>query len=243
MNIVEPDLSVVNEHTQEIWGCEVKLPSESEKEPFVNWLFKLEQKMKVLGLEEDIFVVLVTGCDTSNGHAFLQGRKAVTRISTSNYPSPKSIEVFVTHEVLHAVHYQNVPAYCFETAEEKNHTGRQLITEGLATYATQTLLEIPESDALWGGYLPTEEIHSLMKRYEKHLSKTVENILRDWNKTDTTYFYAKDVSDVDSYRSGYFLGRLIIERIARQHAYSLQDILKLDRNTLDEQVIDELARI
>lgn len=240
MNIIEPDLATINAHTQDIWGCSVELPTESEKEPFVDWVSKLNDKLKASNLDADISIVLVTGCDTSNGHAFLQNRRGIAWISTSEYSSQKSIEVFVTHEVIHAIHYQNVPEYCFEKKEEKNHTGRQLITEGVATYATQVLLDVSESNALWVDYLPVNELDVLMKRYEENLSVTAEHIARDWDKTDTAYFYANDPSDVDSYRSGYYLGRLVIESVAKRCNYSLRDLLELDRNTLDGEIIREI---
>ena len=242
MKIQELDLEKINAHTRDIWGCIVGSP-QSLSADFVNWIPSLAAKLEKDDISHDVSVVFVSGCSTSNGHAFLEDGHGIAWISVSNYPTKKTIEVFMTHEIIHAIHYQQVPEYCFNTRSEKNHVGRQVVTEGVATYITQVLLGIDSGQSLWADYLNETDVGLLMERYDDAVSQTAGNILRDWDRDDTEYFYSSNPSNVDSYRSGYYIGRLAVERVVAKYGYALSQLLTLERGLLDIQVKEEIERL
>jgi hypothetical protein len=82
----------------------------------------LENRFLSKGLVLDKLVtVLFVGRGTSNGHAFPFGEKWVVWLPVESYPSSFTIDVFASHEIGHALHYQKRPEFFFDTEEEKTN--------------------------------------------------------------------------------------------------------------------------
>lgn len=243
LNIIEDEAKQLGEHCQEIWNCSVNAATDSDFLRFQKWLTELDEILVKAGVEATVDIAIVDGCQSSNGHALLLNGQPTAWVSVSNYPSDETIKVFGTHEVIHALHYGYVSEYHFESKSEKDHVGRQLATEGLATFVTEKLLNLSESEALWSDYLTPNDLKLLMDEYRKHQSESATNILRDWDKTDSLYFYANDRSDVDKYRSGYFIGRSVIARIAEQDEIGIYELLTMPRSVLDAKAKDVLKKM
>jgi uncharacterized protein YjaZ len=188
-------------------------------------------------------VLLATGCASSNGHAYLEGGRGVAWISASAYPSDETVRIFATHELLHAVHYAASPSFCFSTVEEKNHVGRQLIVEGMATYLTKEVLGVSDAEALWADYLSAEERDDVMRRYEEGMAESAASILVEWDVSGSEYFFANEPGDIDRYRSGYFIGLHVIRAIAERYAHAPSSLLLLSRERIEMLAKEELAAI
>ncbi len=230
-------------HVQDVWNCTLERAQDNKTKPFIVLCEKLDRLFDKNYINSNISVALVDGCNTSNGHAMVVNGKSIAWISVSNYQSEKSIKVFTTHEIIHAIHYKNVPEYYFFNCDQKNHVGRQLVTEGIATFLTQKLLNISNTEALWADYLSVNEIEDVMKRYENSTQEIANSILKDWDNTESLYFYASNFEKVNQYRSGYYLGRLLIENLAMKYEWSLNDVLTISREDMDRFFIKELKDI
>jgi uncharacterized protein YjaZ len=236
-------LNAIQQHTEQIWMCSSRPANTSSAQSFLSWLNELQSMLEASNLDtSNILCAIMDKCSTSNGHAFLWKEKAVVWFSASNYPTPKTIEVFATHEVIHAIHYLSNPDFCFNSAKEKNHVGRQLVTEGVATYITQQLLQLTDSEALWADYLVASDLEVLMKEYDAGKNTTASRILTAWDADDQAFFTALNRENIDEYRSGYFIGRLIVEKIMKEQGFTIQELLMLPRPTFEEQA-KEILRI
>jgi uncharacterized protein YjaZ len=242
LKLKDPDLELLSSHTSQIWGCAVQAADPVKQQSFIAWFAELDKLLVDAGIQQILNVMIVDGCSTSNGHALLLEGNPTAWISASNYPTLDTIRVFGTHEIIHALHYAYTPAYYFQTQTEKNLVGRQLVTEGLATYATQELLHLSASEALWSDYLSVAERDEIMARYLAHQTQSIGRILHDWDRSDATYFYSSNRQDVDTYRSGYYIGRLAIENIAHEQSLSILDLLTTARADLDPLIHDWLEK-
>lgn len=243
LNVLENNIEAISTHTSKVWMCEVKTAGENQLKSFIEWFNELDKLLVNAGIKKIIDVAISDGCKTSNGHALLLAGRPTAWVSVSNYPSKNSIRVFATHEVIHAVHYGYIPDYYFDDKKGKNHVGRQLVTEGVATYVTQKLLNISESEALWSDYLDQSELDQIMKRYQEQESQSASNLLEDWDMHDSQYFYSADKSDVDTFRSGYYIGRKIIEDIVRENDLSIPELLTMERQELDDLAVQQLKAL
>jgi hypothetical protein len=232
---------VVAKHVTEIWECTLHAPDDEEFKKFSPVLAGIQDLLGKEELDIDLLQVIVgTGCQTSNGHALLNGLAPIVWLSLSNYPSLASAKIFFLHEILHGLHYHQSPDYFFKNQEEKNHVGRQLVTEGLVTYATQQLYSCSDEESLWADYLPTEERGTLMEHYVAKQVASVKHILTDWERSDRQYFYASDLSDVDSYRSGYYVGLKVFQELNTERKLGLKELLQMPRAELDGLVVNQL---
>lgn len=226
-------------HVSDIWQATLKSPTEQELQMFGPVLAETENLLQDWAFDtSSVRVVLGTGCETSNGHALLDGRSPVVWISLSNYPTVQTARVFFLHELLHGLHYEKVSEYAFQSREQKNHVGRQLVTEGLATYLTHKIFECTEAEALWADYLPEDQLRLVMTRYLDNYSASLHNIHLDWESTDKAYFYANDSNDVDTYRSGYYVGLKIFQMIERDLQIKPTDLISMPREELDKIVFN-----
>lgn len=243
LRIIPGDLELLSVHTSQIWGCAVQAADSVKQQPFITWFAELDKLLVNAGVQQTVDVMIVDGCATSNGHALLLEGNPTAWISASNYPTSETIRVFATHEIIHALHYAYTPAYYFQTQSEKNLVGRQLVTEGLATYLTQQLLHISPAEALWSDYLSLAERDQIMTRYFAHQTESIRKILHDRDRSDTAYFYSSNKQDVDTYRSGYYIGLLAIETVAREQHLKILDLLSTPRVDLDRWVYDFLNNL
>lgn len=179
----------------------------------------------------DIQVILFVGHGTSNGHAFPAMGKWFVWLPVETYHSPQAVEVFVSHEMAHALHYQQQPGFFFRDEREKNLVFRQLITEGIATLTSQEILEVSPLQALWADYLPLERIqrwYETCVEREKELLSFVKNHLDSSDERNRLFSFSAS-EDILENRGGYYAGLVLIEHYAKQHRLSLRDLFGISK--------------
>lgn len=190
----------------------------------------------------DLEVVLFVGHGFSNGHAFQSDRCFVVWIPIEAYPSKLSVEVFVPHEIIHALHYQKVPAFYFHTKKEKNQVSRLIITEGIATFVSMTVMNFDAKTALWADYLDREQVKLWFQECQAQESLMNRYVLDNFYRQDEELFtLAGKIDDVLRFRGGYFVGLRLVERILEAEQLNLSNILSLSREKF-EQVALEILR-
>ena len=206
----------------------------------------IEQCFAKNGLSVDtITIALFVGRNASNGHAFEHEARFVVWIPVETYSSAPDVDVFVSHEIAHALHYQYEPAFYFTNSAEKNQMLRQLVTEGVATLVSKVVMGIDEVGALWADYLPRDKAqawYEQCKLREKELSQFVLTHLEDSDEENSLFWFS-DSEDIFRNRAGYYLGCLLAERICKKREYSLRDLLSISRTEFHKMVIEELTAL
>ncbi len=204
----------------------------------------IESKLNDFGFDTaDIEIILFVGQNCTNGHAFDKDGKFFVWLPVEAYESIKDIDIFVTHEIIHALHYTKNPNFYFNTKEEKINMGRQIITEGLATYLTSKVLNISDEKALWADFLSKDELEKWFNECEKEKYELYDLVLKNFNlsKEDIQIFWANDPSDIYKYRSGYFVGLELIKEFVKKENISDKEILGIDRKIFEEKIIKILS--
>ncbi|MEE9443028.1 MAG: DUF2268 domain-containing putative Zn-dependent protease [candidate division Zixibacteria bacterium] len=211
------------------------------------WVTRLIEKLKIILNENNIddsaidFIYFI-GAGTTNGHAFRSKDKWLVWLPLETYSSEKLVEVFVTHELIHALHYNNSPSFYFNSKNEMLQISRQLITEGLATYLTREFLGISNLEALWADYLSDDDA---LRWWEKCIAEE-RNLYRlisqYYYKSDhkLEIFYASNPDNIYQFRSGYFAGLRLVERYAMENGLSAEDILELIRARFEKDIANLL---
>lgn len=188
----------------------------------------------MLGLDLDnITMILFVGKKRSNGHAFRHNNEAYVWIPVELYSSELCIDVFITHEILHAIHYKNVPDFFFSNKVEKNNVFRQTITEGIATYLTMISMNFDEGTSLWADYVTTNFKNDWLKKCIDNETLLYEYTLQNWNKQNISFFAVDDEKNIYKYRAGYFVGLRVIEQIHKNHNYNFKEIMNLKRDRFE----------
>lgn len=188
-------------------------------------------------------VILFVGHGTTNGHAMRDNGRVVIWIPVETYEDPLYTDVFLTHEIAHALHYFRAPAFYFETPEEKDRMSRMLITEGLATYLTSVVLGCTEAEALWAQYLVTEPLTAWMTQAEERFREVCLFLLQNFDRSFTNHglFCLLDTSDVFRSRAGYFVGLRVVQAIARSQGLEPSSLLGFERSEFEQLTREYLA--
>ncbi len=198
----------------------------------------IEKRFHETGLPLDcITVALMVGQGTSNGHALLMEHSVLVWLALESYASKKQMDVFFAHEIGHGLHYLANPDFFFNSREEKNHIGRQIITEGIATYITEQVMHFLPEDALWADYVESADKKKWVDSCTRKMPRLLTFVRTHWRDTDGSaldLFYANDPMNIFKYRAGYFLGRQIIHSFVRMNTISLKDLLRVPRQLLEE---------
>jgi hypothetical protein len=188
-------------------------------------------------------IVLFVGAHTSNGHAFHDGHDFVVWLPVETYTSDILARVFVSHEIFHALHYRSTPEFYFFDEETKNHLGRQVITEGLATFLTSAILSVSDAQALWGDYLSQEDLEWWFDECRKDVTDLSTYCRLHFDACDPkcNLFRIADGCDVRKCRGGYYLGLIVIRKVATKFGLNARALLEMKRHKFEQLVIDELA--
>lgn len=191
---------------------------------------------------KELKVVLFVGDGFTNGHAFKDKDKLVVWIPVETYSNNTDIQIFVTHELLHGIHYLKVPEFYFTTDEEKRRLSRQLITEGLASYGTQRLTGVSEETALWGDYLTGKKLTNWMNSCEKEFDNLKKFAKENYDSTENgqALFWAADENDIYKYRAGYYLGMKLLQQLDNSEKLGLNGLLSFPRFDLEAAVYELL---
>jgi uncharacterized protein YjaZ len=199
----------------------------------------IEEKLNDFGFDiSDVEIILFVGQNCTNGHAFEKDGKFVVWLPVEAYESSEDVDIFVTHEIIHALHYSVNPNFYFKTKEEKKNVGRQIITEGLATYLTSKVLNISDEKALWADFLNKDELKKWFDSCEEKRYDLYDFVLKNFNSSseDIQIFWANDPTDVYKYRAGYFVGLELIKEFVKKENVSDIDILKIDRESFEDKI-------
>jgi hypothetical protein len=180
--------------------------------------------------------LLMVGQGTANGHAFIDGDRAIAWFALECFEHPFEARVFVMHELVHAIHYYLNPESYFTTPAEHRRVSRQLITEGIATYITQRLYRLSDADALWGGSLDGEAYAVWLQECTTREHEIAALLLETFDGSDpeVMLFYAADPSDVLRYRAGYYVGLELIRRFVDESALTPAELLQLPMAALEQ---------
>lgn len=196
----------------------------------------IEKRLSLAGFEvKNMDIVLFVGQGTSNGHAFKDNGKFMVWLPVEGYETKLQAEIFITHEIIHAFHYTHSPDFYFTNVAEKRSVGRQLITEGLATYLSMKILKIDEGAALWADYIPKNETKIWLQKCRRKEQELYKFILKNFSSGNPKLglFYAYDPADINNYRAGYYVGLKLIEAVARDMKFSNKELLKIPRKKFE----------
>lgn len=205
----------------------------------------LLERFEYNGLKStDIDVIIFVGHGTSNGHAFPFMGRWIVWLPVETYHSPQAIEVFVSHEMAHALHYQQQPDFYFRDKRYKNQVFRQLVTEGIATLSSKEILGVSNEQALWADYLPFERVqqwYAACVEREEELFRVVADKLQS-NDEQNRLFSFSETDDVLENRAGYYAGLVLIEHYAKQHSLTLRDLFAISKEEF-WQIIQSLLKV
>jgi hypothetical protein len=197
----------------------------------------LENRFLSKGLVLDQLVtVLFVGRGTSNGHAFPFGEKWVVWLPVESYPSSFTIDVFASHEIGHALHYQKRPEFFFDTEEEKTNVFRQVVTEGIATLTSKYVLEISDQQALWADYLPPEQCDRWYRQCLLREAEILQTVAEKLEISDNGLFSFTGDQNVLQNRAGYYAALKLIHRILHENKLSLPELLKIEKQTFFKMI-------
>ena len=196
---------------------------------------------------DHVKVALFVGKGTSNGHAFWdeERRAYVVWLPVEAYTTFLQVDVFVTHEILHALQYAHQPELYFTNERQMKRVGRQVVTEGFATYGTMQVLGCDERTALWADYVPPAFAHAWYGQCRRREGELMARILREWNASpqDNPWFTMWDETDVSRYRGGYYVGLRVFQELVRRHQADLPTMLAWAANALETRALEIVAQL
>jgi len=189
----------------------------------------------------ELEIILMVGQKHTNGHSAKIKNKFVVFIPIEEYESKAQILTFIPHEIVHGLHYKTNPSFYFNNVEEKEHLGRLLITEGLATYVSMKVMKLKKEESLWAGYKSNEEISNWLKIYQKNREYLRKIALGNFDShKNSLMFYTAEKGAVGKDREGYLLGLEIVEDIVKDTNASIDKLLSLGRGEFEDMVKSKL---
>jgi len=199
-------------------------------------LSSIENRFKKHGLDtEALRVVLFVGKNTTNGHAALLDEEWWVWLPVEAYASEFQVNTFVTHEILHGLHYQRHPKLFFRTRKQKYLLSRQVITEGLATFGSMTVLGVDRQQALWADYLSDMEYITWWKEYKNQRRKIANYILQNWNTDSKGLFEANNPKDIFNFRAGYAFALEVIEAFSKK-TKNFDDLFEMSPSLIESWI-------
>ncbi len=192
-----------------------------------------------------IRIVYFIGVGTTNGHAFRMKDEFYVWIPLEAYTSKKLVEVFVTHELAHALHYQSSPSFYFESPHDKIRLSRLLITEGLATYLTRELMGLSDLEALWADYLNAAAARAWWDECKSREPQLFVKIADTYFKSDPgqELFHANDRSDAFKFRAGYYAGLKLVGQYAKIHGLTIAELLEQKRDRFERGILSLMQEL
>ena len=189
--------------------------------------------------------ILMVGKGTSNGHAWFDDQNWVVWFPVETYTTALRRDVFILHEIAHALHYEAVNDFYFETMTAKEDLMRLLITEGLATYVSMKAGGFDELTALWADYLTEEEARGWYDQCRQQYPRLCDRLLRGLSDHENLahYFRADNPADIEHFRAGYFVGLQVIKAISEKQGAGVSDLLTIPREQFERLALEQLRSI
>jgi len=206
-------------------------------------LSRIEKKFDKFGCDiSSLKMVLFVGQRTSNGHAFKDKEEFVVWIPIETYTTPSLVDVFIPHEIIHALHYSQSPDFYFNNKGKQRMVSRQLITEGIATYFTKLIMKFSQSEALWADYLSKEKIKSWLSECRKKEKELYKFVLKNFYSSNSkiSIFYAKNPKNIYEFRAGYYVGFKLVDRIVKNHKLEPKKLLVIPREEFEDLILEKL---
>ncbi|MBS1914062.1 MAG: hypothetical protein JST22_18895 [Bacteroidetes bacterium] len=235
----DPERAAFQTHYERFWSSPEGTQAELEPATLSSRLAALgaqlaasERAFNDLGLPASgLDAVAFVGRATSNGHACLLSGRFIAWYALEQFLTPQDFAAFVPHELAHALHYALVPDFYFTSAEEQRCTGRQLVTEGLATRVAQRAGSLSPEVALWGGHLETGPARLWISRCRSSRRELVRFILDNWAESlpGNPLFTYNHAEDVARNRGGYYAGLAATAYLEDVEKLSLAELLGMPR--------------
>lgn len=134
-----------------------------------------------------------------------------------------NIDLFVTHELLHGIHYSYNPCFYpkyYNSIEEKYF--KRMIAEGIATNLSHTFSSNTIEDSYWMGFLNKKDVQIWVDNCEKMKNNIAYNIslLLKTSSFDkdlyNTLYTVSDLKHLTNSRLAYYYGSQIISALDRK---------------------------
>jgi len=191
---------------------------------------------------ENLKLVLFVGQGCTNGHAFLDDDLFVVWIPVELYTTKIQVKSFLTHEIIHALHYGKNEDYYFRNKIEKSNPFRQLVTEGVATYVSKVIMNLSEEEALWADFLSDGEVKDWIDLCEKNKKEISKRVIHNEKTVTENIFEANDPKNIFNFRSGYYLALRVMESLAKARGLAVKELLYMSKKELDGYVEEYLEK-
>ena len=187
---------------------------------------KIQHTLNIKKLPDTVFFI---GDGTIDGHGLIINDTpyGIFELSTLKEGLKQyRADVFLTHELLHPLHYQQNGEYFprnWKSPEE--YYFKRMFSEGLATYFSKEILKIPVNDAYWFGFLEEEALQKWMNYCEKEkavIGNKLKKSLEDQRLNSALYrqlFSIEGFENLTEYRLAYYYGCGIIKSIHQDFGY------------------------
>lgn len=206
-------------------------------------LSRVEKKINSSGLNISFLkIVLFVGQSTCNGHVFKDNKEFIVWIPIETYSTPLQVDVFITHEIIHSLHYLKSPDFYFNNFTEKRLISRQFITEGVATYLTKHIIKITQSKALWADFLSKEKTKIWFRECQQKEKELYKFVLKNFSSTnpEISLFYAKNPRNIYEFRAGYFVGLKLVDQMVKNKKMDPKKLLEIPRKKFEKMILEEL---
>ena len=203
----------------------------------------IENRINDYGFKiDELKIVLFVGIGTTNGHAFRENNEFIVWIPIETYTTSMLARVFITHEIIHALHYAKQPEFYFDNLDEMKITSRQLVTEGLATLLTGEVLGVDDITALWADYLDNDTAEKWYQKCQAHEREICQLLKESYirNDPDIKLFYAMNPDDILAFRAGYYIGMKILHEIIKENRITVRELLDMSKTKLEKLVFQRL---
>ncbi|MGO5064997.1 MULTISPECIES: hypothetical protein [unclassified Clostridium] len=144
-----------------------------------------------------------------------------------------NIDLFVTHELLHGIHYSYNPYFYpkyYNNIEEKYF--KRMIAEGIATNLSSTFSSSTIEDSYWMGFLNKKEVQIWVDNCEKIKNNIVYRINSSLKSSSFdkdlyhTLYTVSDLKHLTNSRLAYYYGSQIISALSKYN--SINEILSMN---------------
>jgi hypothetical protein len=169
-------------------------------------------------------LIIFIGNGIPDGHAILLDGNPWIVIDLKTFVDRSDTydgEVYLTHEISHAFHYEKAPSFYFGNDQRilEPPIFKTMIVEGVATYLSFLLTSSTAYDAYWFGQYPKEEVEEWIHLCEEAKSTIGDKV--DTSEGEVTTDLMEQLFDVPNRdlgksRLGYYHGTKIVQKVVEE---------------------------